>query len=455
LSARPTVLDAAPSATARVIRIPSWLLHAIFARIELLFLATLAIILFRPPDVQLYEMDRIALVALAYFVLLRAFFLRQILPLAGSINLPLLGLLALGLWRLLAAPYQAQDWSVFAAKWVVPILLFNLAGLVFVSSRALRSFEIFSWITLSYLALTAVFFLLGWNSLIFPQFILDENMGIHVERARGPFLQAVANGVALNVLALIALDSFRRRRLPKILAVLFFILLPFAVLATKTRAVWLSFAISIAALAILSKNRRIYHTCIAGILLAALGVWVAVAAGNDNRTFKDRFEDASPVEFRMALYQAGWEMFKQKPILGWSAPDIQEQLEQRIEEFHQDAFYFHNTFLEVAVSYGLVGLTLYLWLIISLLKLARRRSPARMYAISNQFLDAEFRPVWMVLLSVYLLNACFVVMNYQFVNGFLFTLAGILAAQDRRLGYANQPKEMWEYANAFNVGYSS
>jgi hypothetical protein len=33
---------------------------------------------------------------------------------------------------------------------------------------------------------------------------------------------------------------------------------------------------------------------------------------------------------------------------------------------------------------------------------------------------------------VYLLNGSFVVMNYQFVNGLLFTMAGLLVAQNRR-----------------------
>jgi hypothetical protein len=33
---------------------------------------------------------------------------------------------------------------------------------------------------------------------------------------------------------------------------------------------------------------------------------------------------------------------------------------------------------------------------------------------------------------VYWVNAALVVMNYQFVNGLLFTLAGMLAAQQRR-----------------------
>lgn len=33
---------------------------------------------------------------------------------------------------------------------------------------------------------------------------------------------------------------------------------------------------------------------------------------------------------------------------------------------------------------------------------------------------------------VYVVNSMFVVMNYQFVNGFLFTMAGMLAAQNRK-----------------------
>ena len=40
--------------------------------------------------------------------------------------------------------------------------------------------------------------------------------------------------------------------------------------------------------------------------------------------------------------------------------------------------------------------------------------------------------MWPVLLGVYFVNAFVVVMNYQFVNGLLFVLAGMLAAQQRR-----------------------
>jgi hypothetical protein len=40
--------------------------------------------------------------------------------------------------------------------------------------------------------------------------------------------------------------------------------------------------------------------------------------------------------------------------------------------------------------------------------------------------------LWPLLLGVYLLNGSFVVVNYQFVNGFLFAVAGLLVGQNRR-----------------------
>jgi hypothetical protein len=52
--------------------------------------------------------------------------------------------------------------------------------------------------------------------------------------------------------------------------------------------------------------------------------------------------------------------------------------------------------------------------------------------VEAHFIDQKFRFLWPVLVGVYLFNASFVVMNYQFVNGLLFTLAGILAMQNRQ-----------------------
>ena len=54
---------------------------------------------------------------------------------------------------------------------------------------------------------------MGAKSLIFPRFILDESLGYHVDRARGPLLQAVANGVSLNLLGVLALHALLRGRI--------------------------------------------------------------------------------------------------------------------------------------------------------------------------------------------------------------------------------------------------
>ncbi len=406
-------------------------LHVLMVQPSLLFLGTLTVMLFRPPGMQLFWLDRVAFLLLVFVVLLRALTLRQSLKVTGPVTWPMLGLLLLSLSCVLAQPYEPQNWSLFAAKWVVPFTLYHLSGLVFDDVASLRRFEIFALIVLGYLSLIAILFLFDAKELVFPRYILDESLGIHADRARGPFLQAVANGVTLNLLALLALDSFRRRRLRGVLAVLFLIALPLAVLATKTRAVWLSFAASVLVLPFFASSTRVRVACLSLALAGGVGLLAAVSLRDGTDSLMARLGERSPVEFRMAVYRAGWEMFLDKPLSGWGAEKTQLELPRHISDFHGEEFYFHNTYLEIVVEHGLVGLALYLWMVIDLFRLSRKKGPHVAFP-NGGFLDMQFRSLWPVLVGVYLLNASFVVMNYQFVNGLLFTMAGMLAAQNRR-----------------------
>jgi O-antigen ligase len=343
----------------------------------------------------------------------------------------MLAMLLLAFYGAVSQPNEAETWSLFASKWLVPFALYQLAAYIFDDDQSLRRFETFSLIVLGYLSLTAIFFMIDAKQFIFPRYILDESLGYHADRARGPFLQAVANGVTLNLLGLVALNSFRRKRLRGVLALLFLVALPLAIVATKTRAVWLSFALSILALLFFSPSRRLRRACLCFALAGIMGLVAVVTFADRNTSLGERLEERGPVIFRMQIYQAGWEMFLQKPLTGWGATDMQTELSKRISDFHQEQFFFHNTFLEIVVQYGLVGLLLYLWIVVDLFKLGRRRHGSTR-PIHDSFLDQEFRALWPLLLGVYLLNASFVVMNYQFVNGFLFTMAGLLVAQNRR-----------------------
>ncbi|MGA9800805.1 MAG: O-antigen ligase family protein [Terriglobales bacterium] len=406
-------------------------LHALMAAPEALFLATLAIMLFRPPDLQFYWLDRIAFLLLLFVVALRMLALRRRATIANPVMWPMAALLLLGLCSLLVQPYDPQSWSVFAAKWVVPFALYHLAGSVFDNPASLRRFETFTLVVLSYLCLIAILFLFGAKELIFPRYILDEGLGIHADRARGPFLQAVANGVTLNMLGLIALDSFRRGRLKGPPALLLAIALPLAILATQTRAVWLSFAGCIPVLMFLSSSKRVRRACLCLILAGGVGVLTALSFEDTSTSIFARLEERSPVEFRIVMYQTGMDMFLEKPLTGWGLGDLQPELAKRVYDFHQPAFFFHNTYLEIAVQHGLLGLILYLWIIVDLFRLGRK-SHAHIASREGVFLDEQFRSFWPVLVAVYLFNGCFVVMNYQFVNGLLFTIAGMLAAQNRQ-----------------------
>jgi putative inorganic carbon (HCO3(-)) transporter len=390
------------------------------------------LMLFHPPDFNFHSIDRFAFGLLILVVLLRVCVLRQPLRLGAPVTWPMLAMLLLAFYGVVSQPNDAETWSLFAAKWLVPFTLYQLAAYIFDDAQSLRRFETFSLVVLAYLSLTAIFFMIDAKQFIFPRYILDESLGYHADRARGPFLQAVANGVALNLLGLLALNSFLRKRLRALLALLFLASLPLAIVATKTRAVWLSFALSILGLLFFSSSRRLRRVCLCLVIAGGIGLATAVTFADRNASLTDRLEERGPVIFRMEIYQAGWEMFLQKPLAGWGAAEMQTELSKRISDFHQEQFFFHNTYLEIVVQYGLVGLVLYLWIVVDLFKLGRRLNWNRFHKVSS-FLDEEFRTtLWPLLLGVYLLNASFVVMNYQFVNGFLFTLAGLLAAQNRR-----------------------
>jgi len=404
-------------------------LQALIAAPSFLFLLTLGLMLFHPPVLSFAPYDRFAFGLLVAVVLLRILACKHPIRIGGPVTWPLLGLLLLALGGVLTQPYTCEAWSVFAAKWLVPFALFHFAAYVFVAEADLRRFELFSLLVLAYLCFVSICFLCDLRALIFPKFILDENLGIHADRARGPFLQAVANGLALNLLGLLALDSFRRKKLRGVLAFVLLAAIPIAILATKTRAVWLSFAGSIVALAFFSRDRRTRKVCLCVIAASSLALGAMLLTTSHHQSMSDRLEEEGPVYFRMAVYQAGWEMFLSKPILGWSAPQMQAELYRRISEFRQDEYYFHNTFLEILVQHGLLGLSLYLWVMVDLFRLGTKRSHD---PCSSSFLDAGFRSLWPLILLVYLVNASFVVMNYQFANGLLFSLAGILNAQNLR-----------------------
>jgi putative inorganic carbon (hco3(-)) transporter len=394
-----------------------------------LFLGALAAMLLRPPDVPFYEIDRVAFILLVLGVVGRAAVTRQRLLVADRATWPMIGLSCLAVASVVQQPFDPQAWSLLAAKFFVPFALFHLAGLVFREERQLRQFEAFALVVLAYLCFMSIAFLVGAKSLIFPRFILDESLGYHADRARGPLLQAVANGVSLNLLGVLALHALLRGRMRGIKAAVLLASLPVAILATMTRAVWISFAVSVGVLIFRSHNRRLRRICVALTIVGVLGLLIALSFDDQRRSLTDRLHETGPLDFRQAVYAGGWQMFLEKPFLGWGANQMPAELARHVSGYKEKELFPHNTYLEILVEHGIFGLALYVWLMLEILRLARGRVPG---SERGGLLNQQFHDLWPVLLVIYWSNAAVVVMNYQFVNGLLFTMAGMLAAQRRR-----------------------
>ena len=404
-------------------------LHLLMMAPGALFLAALTAMLLRHPDVPFYEIDRVAFGLLVLSVAGQAVLTRRRVLVMERATIPMIGLAMMAVISVASQPFDNRTWCLVAAKFIVPFSLFHLAGLAFREEQWRERFEVFAIVVLAYLCFTSIAFLIGAKSLIFPRFILDESLGYHADRARGPLLQAVANGVSLNLLGLIALHSLLRGKIRGIKAVVLLASLPIAILATMTRAVWLSFAVSVGFLILRSQNKKLRRICKAVAIMAVVGALFALSFHSQRQTLTDRFGESGPLDYRQAVYAGGWQMFLEKPLTGWGVNQMPEELARHVSGYHEKELYPHNTYLELLVEHGIFGLVLYVWLMWEIVRLKDGAVPRNE---RTGLLDQQFHAMWPVLLGVYWVNAAVVVMNYQFVNGLLFTMAGMLAAQRQR-----------------------
>jgi O-antigen ligase len=394
-----------------------------------LFLLALTAMLLRHPDVQFYEIDRVAFGLLAISVV-GGLLVRQERPFVHRVSWPMLAISAIALASVAGRSFDHETWSLLASKFLVPFALFHFAAIVFREDRDQKRFELFALVILGYLSFTAIAFLTGAQFLIFPRFILDESLGSHVDRARGPLLQAVANGVSLNILGLLAAHTYLRGRSRNLWMVLLLLSLPIAILATMTRTVWLTFAGTAMALILMSQNRRwrAWAGLIAVVAIIAGSVCLSISHELCG-ALTDRMEEQGPVDFRKAVYAGGWEMFWEHPFVGWGFHRMPAELPKYVSAYEEKILYPHNTYLELLVEHGVLGLAVYVWLMWELLRLRRGGAEG---GDKSGFLNCGFRRMWPLILIVYWVNAALVVMSYQFVNGLLFTLAGMLASHQRR-----------------------
>jgi O-antigen ligase len=153
---------------------------------------------------------------------------------------------------------------------------------------------------------------------------------------------------------------------------------------------------------------------------------------DQRRALTDRLRESGPLDYRQAVYAGAWQMFLEKPLTGWGVNQMPAELVRHVSGYKVKGKELdpHNTYLEILVEHGIFGFALYAWLMWEIWRLGRGPVPQ---TERNGLLNQQFHAMWPIFVGIYLVNASVVVMNYQFVNGLLFTLAGMLAAQRRRV----------------------
>ncbi len=323
----------------------------------------------------------------------------------------------------------------------IPFLLFAVSPIAFRTAyqRAVLLGSLVA--TGAYLSITAVCEKLGLGALTFPTYIDNPAVGLHYGRSRGPFAEAVANGLALYACAVAGTIAFVvwRRAWPRAFALAVTALSTVGVLLTVTRAVWLGAVVAtVLVFAAAPRLRRfLVPTVAAGAILAAGAL--AFIPGLSQQA-SDRQNDQSPIWERKNSDAAAARMIAARPVLGFGWYQHNEPSEPY---FRQAPDYplsgeragLHNLFLTYAVDLGLAGFAI--WLLGAALAIGgavRGRAPP------------SIGP-WQLGLAA--LVACYIVAGvagpvaYVYPTLLLWTWAGVASLRERDV--AGSDAGAWRY----------
>ena len=244
---------------------------------------------------------------------------------------------------------------------VVPFAMFAVAPVAFHDERR-RSILLGTLVALGgYLGVTAVAEGTGADALVWPGYILDPVQGIHADRSRGPFLEAVPNGLALiacGAAAVMALSRWRDR-LARAGAMAVVGLCLAGVSLTYTRSVWIGAAAGV--VLVLAAYRDLRPLLVPVVASVAVGLAIAIAAipGFGDK-LADRYDAKGPVWVRQHTESAALRMVADRPIGGFGL----RRFESDSRDYYRDIPEIkltgyneavHNVVLNRFVEFGIPG----------------------------------------------------------------------------------------------------
>jgi O-antigen ligase len=330
-----------------------------------------------------------------------------------------------------------------------PFIVFALLLHAIRTDLDVRRLLIFFFILGLYLTFT------GWAeqfkvwSIVWPGFIADATKGIHWGRVRGPFLASPIMGLALvyiffNNLVLARMNGPLYRTVCHLAA---WATLP-VIFWTQTRSVWLAMVVASTLWVWLSRrgtSRAIWLSLI-------LAVTITGAAYNWRNITSARREvggvtSLEPIYVRLGLVLITWDMFKEHPLVGVGFGHFRDYAVQYANNPSSPYYAFasssmeHNNFLSILAECGLVGLVLYVWLLLAMLKTSLRLY-RRLPPTGSELISRDVVVLYWVLFANFFIDAMFRETSVSpFANALFFGLSAVLFALDHLLGPQPLPEE--------------
>jgi len=350
-----------------------------------------------------------------------------------------------------SSPNYPSPWFIFITGYFFPFIVFVFAKHFITNANDLEIILKSLFYFGIYLCITAFFEYFNLRQFVLPRYIANPEIGLHLDRARGPFLNAAMNGVGIlagfisGIHLIEKKTGFARIRYQFLLSLFF----P-AVFFTLTRSVYLSFLI------VLFLFIGWYKTPFPKWKLISLPLTIVLIVGmaNSHRLFsKERREGGvyqkSEIETRIALIERSISMIADRPFIGVglaqfvpASVKIYKGRIPYIAENDMESFQ-HNHLLGLTVELGVGGVSVYLLIVIMVFR--------RLMHLSGKLpvtgiMGNNIRLVIFAIWCVYLTSNLFIEpSNNLFLNAVPFIFAGLADGlysrsleSEKRFSYANK-----------------
>ena len=329
------------------------------------------------------------------------------------------------------SPEFSSPWFVFITGYLFPFIVFIFSKNYIVSENDVHIVINTLFLFGIYLCITAFFEYFNLRQFVFPRYIADPEIGIHLDRARGPFLNAAFNGVGILMGFICGIHLIEKKtgftRLFYLISLLFYF--P-GVFFTLTRSVYLGLLITVGIFL------WGYKTSFSKWKLISLPLALVVIVGfiNSPRLLSSERRQGGvyqmdEVSIRIALIQQSILLYSGHPFTGVG---LAQFIPASLKEYKGKVSFIaessetqmqHNHLLGLAVELGAAGILPYLIIIIMvfrrLMKLSGRLPSTGLLGKNMLIIIAA---VW----SVYLCNNLFVEPSLNlYLNSVPFIFAGI------------------------------